>query len=280
MSKALGWCAMPLSSARDADSAVPWSVELLALLSRNAPRQQHLAPGPESDKRRRVLAAAALEARVRVRLAVRCTAAEQRPHRQPPVFAEPPVPLPTAALRPAANLRLLVNHQYGLAARARARARERGRLERSQQQLVAGEPFDMLQQNQDNQHAAGAEGRGEIETRALPPELEVVSSESEPVEPELVETVEEPCSTAGGEGGPCSATDILASSNDPAALMQPSETGSDAELEHLVGEANTPDGLALETTLGPLLRQRSKPQPFLECDARRALMSRLRLQLR
>ena len=272
---------MPLSSAREADGTVPWSEELLALLSRNAPRQQCLAlRNLESEAQRRVLAAAALEARVRVRLATRCTGAEQRPHLQPPVFVEHPAPVPTPlSPRPAANLRLLVNHQYGLSARARARSLARSRLERAQQQqqLVDGELFDTRQPGGDGQLVAGcAEECGEAETRALSPAPEAVWSESEPAE----RAVEDACSASGRVGEPCFAPDISAPSEEPATLMQPREAGLYAEQELWMGEGEKPDELTLETTSAPLLRQRSKPQSFLECDARRALMSRLRLQLR
>ena len=270
---------MPLSSAREADGTVPWSEELLALLSRNAPRQQCLAlRNLESEAQRHALAAAALEARMRVRLATRCTGAEQRPHLQPPVFVEHPAPVPTPlSPRPAANLRLLVNHQYGLSARARARSLARSRLERAQQQqqLVDGELFDTPQPGGDGQLVAGcAEECGEAETRALSPAPEAVWSESEPAEPE------DACSASGRVGEQCFAPDISAPSEEPATLMQPREAGLYAEQELWMGEGEKPDELTLETTSAPLLRQRSKPQSFLECDARRALMSRLRLQLR
>lgn len=260
----------------DADGAAQWSEELLALLSRNAPRQQHPATcsQPNADARRRALAATALEARVRARLAAQ-PKAERRAQVQAPVFVAPPrVPTPPPTL-PAGNLRLVVDREWGLEARARARARASARLERGQQ-LVTGENLDTLQPEQDEQHAGSAEERGEADAHALSSVSEATSVGGELVEQPATGDEEQCSESFDAESKQYAAETSSASSDEPDDLMLPPEADSDAELAPFVAEA---DGEELpDARASVCVRQTS--HPLLEYDARRTLLSRLRMQLR
>jgi hypothetical protein len=290
----------------DAGSAAPWSEELLALLARNAPRLALARAEPDArtradtDARRRALAAVALEARLRVGLATRAKA-QQRVRHAAPVNAPPPPPTPPAGPPPAANLRLVVNHKWGLAARARARAaalRRQPLMTAAEDDgpgrwLAGASPSDdefatLASHDGDERLAASSEERSsdsEAPSDADDPALEGSQPGGWPLEPGsdgLSERDADTVSTAVAEE--CSSGSVV---EDAVGSCEPATRAEfvDAELQTDLYVAPV-EALPAETSVGAGLQQspsaasrrRQEPPAFPEYDSRRMLLSRLRMQ--
>lgn len=288
----------------DASSAAPWSAELLSLLARNAPRlalaraaEPDARTRADTDARRRALAAVALEARLRVGLATRAKA-RQRVRPAAPVTAPPPPPPPPAeppAQQHAANLRLVVNHEWGLAARARARAAALRRRPLTSagddmpgRWLASTSPGDdefatLASHDGDEQLAASSEERSSdsaAPSEADDPVLEGNQPGDWPLQPGL-DGLRERDADFVSTAEECSTGSVVedAAGSDVAGSFEPATRAEFADAELQTDLYAAPDeALPAELSGGAASRRRREQPAFPEYDSRRVLLSRLRMQ--